>query len=66
MPKMGKIWNLKTDSAWIELARIQALQAGRASPCAYVRDLIWLMVENPKLRYQIRLSIQGVHYGKPG
>lgn len=64
MPKLYKIWNLRADSAWIKTVTVQALQAGRSSPGAFIRDLVWLLSQNPKLHNQIMQEIQAVHYGK--
>lgn len=64
MPKLGKIWNLRADSTWIELVTVQALQAGRSSPGAFIRDLVWYLETNPTLKKQVIQEIQAVHYGK--
>jgi len=59
-----KIWNLRADSAWIEQVKIQAIEAGRSNPGAYIRDLVWTIAQNPTIKNRIIESLQGVHYGK--
>lgn len=60
----GKIWNLRTDSAWIEAVKVQAIEAGRSSPGAYVRDLVWALANNPTIKNRIFEIMQGVRYGQ--
>lgn len=62
----GKIWNLRTDPTWIDLVKIQTSETGRASPGAYVRDLVWLVASNPTIKKQVMKSLRGVWYGQPG
>ena len=45
---LNKIWNLRADSAWIELVKIQANEAGCDNPGAYVRDLVRALANNPE------------------
>jgi len=59
----GKIWNLRTDSTWIKLVKIQAIEAGRSSPGAFVRDLGWALANNPTIKNRIFEVMQGVGYG---
>ena len=54
---LNKIWNLRADPAWIELVKIQAIEAGRDNPGAYVRDLVCTLAKNPT----IKNSIFGLH-----
>ncbi len=61
---LNKIWNLRADSAWIELVKVQAIDTGRASPGEFVRDLVWAMSKNPTIKNRIIESMQGVHYGQ--
>ncbi len=63
MAKFAKIWNLRADSAWIETVKIQAIEAGRSNPGAYVRDLVWTISQNPTIKNKILESLQGVDYG---
>lgn len=60
---LGKIWNLRTDQTWIELVKVQALQTGRSSPGAFVRDLVWLLSRNSELFEQVIQELRGVRYG---
>jgi len=60
------IWNLRADSTWIGSVKIQAVEAGRASPGAYIRDLVWLLSCNPTLRAGVFQALKGVKYGNPG
>lgn len=62
---LKQIWNLRADSAWIELVTVQAIETGRASPGAFVRDLVWAMSKNPTIKNRIFEAMQGVHYGQP-
>lgn len=59
-----KIWNLRADSAWIELVKVQAIETGRASPGAFVRDLVWTLSKNPTIKNRIFEAMQGVQYGQ--
>ena len=47
---LNKIWNLRADPAWIELVKIQATEAGRDNPGAYVRDLVRALANNPTIK----------------
>lgn len=58
------IWNLRADSAWIELVKVQAIETGRSSPGAFVRDLVWAMSKNPTIKNTIFEAMQGVRYGQ--
>jgi len=60
---LSKIWNLRADSAWIEAVKIQAIEAGRSSPGAFVRDLVWALANNPTIKNRIFEVMQGVRYG---
>jgi len=62
----GKIWNLRADSTWIEAVKVQAIEAGRDSPGAFVRDLVWSLTKNPTIKKQIFEIMQGVRYGQSG
>ena len=50
---LSKIWNLRADSAWIELVKIQANEAGRDNPGVYVRDLVCTLSQNPTIKNRI-------------
>jgi len=63
MARFAKIWNLRADSAWIELVKIQAIDARRSNPGAYIRDLVWIISQNPTIKNRIIESLQGVGYG---
>lgn len=63
MAKLVKIWNLRADSAWIELVKIQAIEARRSNPGAYVRDLVWIIAQYPTIKNKIFEVMQGVRYG---
>ena len=63
---LSLIWNLRADSTWIQTVKIQAVEAGRTSPGAYIRDLVWLLSCNPTLRAGVIQAIRGVKYGNPG
>jgi len=60
---LNKIWNLRADSAWIELVKIQASEAGRDNPGAYVRDLVRALANNPTIKKSIFEAMQGVRSG---
>lgn len=62
---LHKIWNLRADSTWIGSVKIQANEAGRSSPGAYIRDLVWLLSCNKELRVHVIQALQGVSYGQP-
>lgn len=62
---LSKIWNLRADSAWIELVKIQANEAGRDNPGAYVRDLVCTLSQNPTIKNRIFEVMQGACDGKP-
>ena len=63
---LSKIWNLRADSAWIELVKIQANEAGRDNPGAYVRDLVRALANNPTIKNRIFEVMQGACDGQPG
>lgn len=63
---LGKIWNLRADSTWIELVKVQAQSTGRSSPGAYVRDLVWLLSRNQAISEQVIQELQRGRYGNPG
>jgi hypothetical protein len=63
---LNKIWNLRADPAWIELVKIQAIEAGRDNPGAYVRDLVRALANNPTVKNRIFEVMQGVCDGQPG
>lgn len=62
---LSKIWNLRADSAWIELVKIQANEAGRDNPGAYIRDLVRALANNPTIKKSIFEAMQGVCNGQP-
>jgi len=62
---LTKIWNLRADSAWIELVKIQASEAGRDNPGAYVRDLVCTLSQNPTIKNRIFEAMQGACNGQP-
>ena len=53
------IWNLRADSTWIQAVKIQAVEAGRASPGAYVRDLVRALANNPTIKKSIFDAMRG-------
>ena len=63
---LHKIWNLRADSTWIGLVKIQASEAGRSSPGAFIRDLVWLLSCDPDQRRRVIQALQGVSYDQPG
>ena len=63
---LNKIWNLRADPAWIELVKIQATEAGRDNPGAYVRDLVRALANNPTIKKSIFEAMQGARNGQPG
>ena len=62
---LNKIWNLRADPAWIELVKIQAIEAGRDNPGAYVRDLVCTLAKNPTIKNRIFEVMQGACNGQP-
>ena len=62
---LNKIWNLRADSAWIELVKIQASEAGRDNPGAYIRDLVRALANNPTIKNRIFEAMQGACNGQP-
>ena len=62
---LTKIWNLRADPAWIELVKIQATEAGRDNPGAYVRDLVCTLAKNPTIKNRIFEVMQGACDGQP-
>jgi hypothetical protein len=62
---LNKIWNLRADPAWIELVKIQAIEAGRDNPGAYVRDLVCALAKNPTIKNRIFEAMQGACNGQP-
>ena len=63
---LSKIWNLRADSAWIALVKMQASEAGRGNPGAYVRDLVRALANNPTIKNRIFEVMQGAYDGQPG
>jgi len=61
---LNKIWNLRADSAWIRLVKVQAINSGRSSPGAFVRDLVWTLSKNPTIQRQVIDAMRGVRYGQ--
>ena len=53
------IWNLRADSTWIQAVKIQAIEAGRTSPGAYVRDLVRALANNPTIKKSIFDAMRG-------
>ena len=56
---MSKIWNLRADSAWIELVKIQAREAGCNNPGAFVRKLVLALAQNPTIKNRIFEAMRG-------
>ena len=56
---LSKIWNLRADSAWIELVKIQANEAGCDNPGAFVRNLVLTLAQNPTIKNQIFDAMRG-------
>jgi hypothetical protein len=61
---LNRIWSLRADSTWTELVSVQACEAGRSHPSAYVRDLVWTLAQNPTVKSKVFEVLQGVQYGK--
>jgi len=61
---LNKIWNLRADSAWIDVVKVQAINSGRSSPGAFVRDLVWTLSKNPTIQSQVIDAMRGVKYGQ--
>ena len=61
---LNKIWNLRADSTWIGLVKVQAIETGRSSPGAFVRDLVWTLSKNPTIQSQVIDAMRGVQYGR--
>ena len=62
---LSKIWNLRADSAWIELVKIQASEAGCDNPGAFVRNLVLTLANNPTIKNRIFEVMRGVCNGQP-
>ena len=61
---LNKIWNLRADSTWINIVKVQAIDSGRSSPGAFVRDLVWTLSKNPTIQSQVLDAMRGVRYGQ--